>query len=731
MLVLGLFLAAVELIAVAQPADRAMVRQAILAAEDARAPRAEDVQMLVRAAGGRDEALAAVAVRALGRLERPSLVADLLAFLEVRSPLVRAEASNAIGQAVSSAEGEPVERARSVLMSRLTTEADPRVRGVIGETLGRLPYTTPEAVGSVEAALVHASRQSGTGVTARPSATTSALGTPVAGVTIGFGDVDRDAPLPLLIGAAKGLESLIRQNIKTSPPGERTIARLRGLIATARPASAMPVTQAQAAEFARARRLAFEALNTASAADERTIVLGLQDDDPQVRRLAAQASGAARAMTLEKREALVARGLNDAQPMVRLEALRAYGRELQSTRGCGPVIQAIEDPDLHVALAAIDQLASGCPDAAAAVEALEDEVEALEAAGDRWHAAAHALVSLTRLAPERAASALPRFARHGVWQVRMYAARAAATLEDAATLERLASDRAANVREAAIAGLIKLKGHEADTFFLAALESQDCQLVRTAARALKGGPAREKATAALIAALARLTDEKRDTSRDPRMAILATLRELGSTGDAPALEPYLKDFDPRVAAEAASILTAWTGRTREAVTKQFAPPPAPVWADLAKLEGTRARVVMKGGGAFEIALFPSEAPATVDRFVRLARQGYYDGLTFHRVVPNFVIQGGSPGANEYMGDGPYMRDEVGLRPHGRGAVGVSTRGRDTGDAQIFINLVDNPRLDHGYTVFAEIVRGMDVVDRVREGDTIASVEIVSPPAAGR
>jgi cyclophilin family peptidyl-prolyl cis-trans isomerase len=90
-----------------------------------------------------------------------------------------------------------------------------------------------------------------------------------------------------------------------------------------------------------------------------------------------------------------------------------------------------------------------------------------------------------------------------------------------------------------------------------------------------------------------------------------------------------------------------------------------------------------------------------------------------------VIQGGSPGANEYVGADRFMRDEVGLRSHERGTLGISTRGRDTGDAQIFVNLIDNWRLDHDYTVFAEVVRGMDVVDAVLEGDTIARIEVLS------
>jgi len=131
-----------------------------------------------------------------------------------------------------------------------------------------------------------------------------------------------------------------------------------------------------------------------------------------------------------------------------------------------------------------------------------------------------------------------------------------------------------------------------------------------------------------------------------------------------------------------------------------------------------------GGGTILVRLFTDETPATIARIVRLARAHYYDGLTFHRIVPGFVIQGGSPGANEQVGDAAFMRDELGMRSHDRGTLGISTRGRDTGDAQFFINLVDNPRLDHDYTVFGEVISGMDVVDRVLEGDVMARVEVI-------
>jgi cyclophilin family peptidyl-prolyl cis-trans isomerase len=129
---------------------------------------------------------------------------------------------------------------------------------------------------------------------------------------------------------------------------------------------------------------------------------------------------------------------------------------------------------------------------------------------------------------------------------------------------------------------------------------------------------------------------------------------------------------------------------------------------------------MARGGEIDVRLLPFAAPTNAARFARLARSGYFDGLTIHRVAPNFVVQGGSPGANEYSGDGPFTRDELSV-PNWRGTVGLSTRGRDTGDAQFYINLIDNVRLDHEYTVFGVVVQGMSVVDGVLEGAVIRRV----------
>ena len=94
------------------------------------------------------------------------------------------------------------------------------------------------------------------------------------------------------------------------------------------------------------------------------------------------------------------------------------------------------------------------------------------------------------------------------------------------------------------------------------------------------------------------------------------------------------------------------------------------------------------------------------------------------MLPNFVIQGGSPDANDYGGTERFLRDEVGPQGiHVRGAVGMSSRGPDTGDGQIFIDLVDLPSLDREFTVFAYVTSGMEIVDKLLEGAKIVSVSI--------
>jgi cyclophilin family peptidyl-prolyl cis-trans isomerase len=302
----------------------------------------------------------------------------------------------------------------------------------------------------------------------------------------------------------------------------------------------------------------------------------------------------------------------------------------------------------------------------------------------------------------------------------------ASCADDGASLARLAADANDNVRAAAIAGLSRTGQHAYDSVYVSALVSRGYQVVLAAANALLGSPNRAMAIPALLAALDRISAERRENSRDERVAILNRVAELGSPANGSRIQRYAIDFDTTVAAKAAVMLTKWTGTTVVPRAKPLPIRPEPL-AQVFRTRGMQLRITMapsSGGGIILINLFTDEAPATIARIIRLARAHYYDGLTFHRYVPNFVIQGGSPGANENVGDASFMRDELGGHSHLRGTVGISTRGHDTGDAQFFINLVDNRRLDHDYTVFGEVVSGMDVVDRIRAGDVMARVEVV-------
>jgi cyclophilin family peptidyl-prolyl cis-trans isomerase len=128
-------------------------------------------------------------------------------------------------------------------------------------------------------------------------------------------------------------------------------------------------------------------------------------------------------------------------------------------------------------------------------------------------------------------------------------------------------------------------------------------------------------------------------------------------------------------------------------------------------------------GTIEVELAVLDAPLTVDNFVTLARKGYFNGLTVHRVVPDFVVQDGDPRGDGEGGPGYTIRDELNQRPYLRGTVGMALAGKDSGGSQFFITHSPQPHLDARYTVFGHVVNGMEVVDRIAVGDIVRGVRI--------
>jgi cyclophilin family peptidyl-prolyl cis-trans isomerase len=472
-------------------------------------------------------------------------------------------------------------------------------------------------------------------------------------------------------------------------------------------------------------RESFAALMAAGVVDAPLIEAALGEASAQLRRLGAFALfGTGATLSASDRTRLVRAALEDRDWTVRFDGLRAWIRRETETNGCGSIANALSDESQHLVLAAIDALGERCvagEESEALTARLLSELRTPPDIGS-WHREAHALVAAAKRAPERAAMALPAFRTHNLWQVRMYAARAAAAMKDPQSLERLAYDPHDNVREASLGPLRTLKEAESDAAIIAALGRADYQLLRTAALVLKGAQPDKYLTAALAGALERVTAEKKDTSRDTRLALLERLRAVSGREQRPLFERLLEDFDPAIAAAAADACSALSTRPCVARPHRLPRPQMPTPQELR--EPLKGVVALDNGRRFDMRFHRDVAPLAYTRFVRLARAKYYDGLTFHRVVPNFVIQGGSPGANEYVGDGPFMRDELGLS-HRRGTVGISTRGRDTGDAQIFVNLVDNPRLDFEYTVFASVPDAqMSAVDTIQEGTRIRRIDLV-------
>ena len=131
-------------------------------------------------------------------------------------------------------------------------------------------------------------------------------------------------------------------------------------------------------------------------------------------------------------------------------------------------------------------------------------------------------------------------------------------------------------------------------------------------------------------------------------------------------------------------------------------------------------------GELRIDLACDRAPLTCTNFLSLARQGFYDGLYFHRVVPDFVVQGGDPRGDGSGGPSWEVRDEIGLLRYARGVVGMALSGPDTGGSQFFITLAPQPHLDGGYTAFGQVIAGLDVLDRLEQWDRIVRIREVEP-----
>ena len=138
-----------------------------------------------------------------------------------------------------------------------------------------------------------------------------------------------------------------------------------------------------------------------------------------------------------------------------------------------------------------------------------------------------------------------------------------------------------------------------------------------------------------------------------------------------------------------------------------------------------ARITLDSGNTIDIAFYPEDAPKTVANFVTLAKKGFYNGLKFHRVVPDFVVQGGCPKGDGTGGPGYTIPAEFNAKKHLRGTVAMArSQSPDSAGSQFYICYGPTPHLDRNYTVFGQVTSGMEHVDRIKQGDRMKTVEIL-------
>jgi len=454
-----------------------------------------------------------------------------------------------------------------------------------------------------------------------------------------------------------------------------------------------------------------------------------KDADAGVRSWAARGLGACPGQAKALLSALV-----DTDWRVRVESLRALAR---LARGGEPidsvaVASAIEAtaaslvaPDVPPNLALAHVVSTGLPlmTDEAALRRLLDRVRLAPAQRDLTALRCEIEVAITARTLDLAPLAQCGRSGEPVWQVRLREIRA---LDQAAQvkpplrirLHGFITDPEPRVRAAAVSALAAADDAATRALLVARLAADsDPATIEALADAVGAWPADGSLAAALQIALTR-TDGARDAA--VLSARVALARALAVHGKQTVAELLARLAEGDALAVRNAVRRALGLRPVYGLAPTFGPAPT------FDATGLAARIVT-ARGTIELRLDAAAAPETAANFVRLARAGLFDGLTFHRVVPDFVVQGGDPRGDGYGGPGYVIPCELTPRPFTPGVVGMALAGKDTGGSQFFITQSRQPHLDGHYTVFAEVSGGLEVVESLQADDVIRSVEIVTAP----
>lgn len=408
---------------------------------------------------------------------------------------------------------------------------------------------------------------------------------------------------------------------------------------------------------------------------------------------------------------------------VLIETVRALGR-IGGAAAAEPLLKILRDAaaDAQVRLEVVNAIGNvRAPGVGEAVlDVLSDANPAVRAAALRSLAAADAdnfMAVLSGLDPD------PH------WSVRAALATTLGTLTVDASLPRLKAmlaDSDQRVIPFVLAALVKVKAPDAPAVLLERLKADD-PIVRAAA-ATGLGELKPANVAPALADAYRLGE--RDATYAARAAALAAIAQYGAAVAKPVLQSAVADKDWAVRVRAAMLMKQLDPAAGAAADADMRPAPTMVSAEtyftaqLANPPISIQAYLDTDRGTIQIELAVLDAPLTVANFVALARKGYFNGLSVHRVVPDFVVQDGDPRGDGEGTPGYTIRDEINQRPYLRGTVGMALDPwPDTGGSQYFITHSPQPHLDGRYTVFGRVIAGMDVVDQIQQWDVIRRVRI--------
>lgn len=335
-----------------------------------------------------------------------------------------------------------------------------------------------------------------------------------------------------------------------------------------------------------------------------------------------------------------------------------------------------------------------------------------------------ALISYAQLLGESAVNIILNFTNYPHDRVRARAMEALGETRSPTVVkvfETHYSKAPAMVKIAILEAFAKIPNYPTPQLFVNALQEKDAVLVALAAQGISQDTL--KGSFYLQPIIDAYQNLPQPVDAEAAKMIFAALQKIGDARAVPFLEEALKTPDKVISQTAAETLTKLTGTDYSSqIVSQTRPHAEFRYSEIATLGGARA-FIKTNRGNIEIQLFADSAPLTVWNFVQLAEKGFFDRLTFHRVVPNFVIQGGDPRGDSWGSPGYAIRSEFNQRHFLRGTVGMASAGKDTEGCQFFITHSEQPHLDGRYTIFGQVTSGMDVVDTIQEGDVMELVAI--------